>query len=53
MGKQTKCRDCNKTLDFWQGVLCGNGTYDLCDECYEHHTPQVELDQSVSDEPID
>lgn len=55
--KTTHCRNCQRELSFWEGVSCGNGTYDLCDDCYEDHIPNVyhAANDGVgeTDEPLD
>ncbi len=35
----SKCKDCGLKLESWEGVNCGG--YDLCDSCYDVHTPRV------------
>lgn len=49
----TKCYQCGTRLEDWEGVNCHG--YDLCDDCYESHTPNVGAYVCVgeSDELID
>lgn len=47
----TKCHKCRTVLQSWEGVDCHG--YDLCDSCYEDHTPRVSTsDDDGSDEPL-
>ena len=36
---KTHCNKCKVVLESWEGVNCG--TYDLCDNCYDKHIPEV------------
>ena len=42
-----KCHKCGKHLESYEGVNCGN--YDLCEECYENHTPRVDITEENND----